>query len=251
MFELLLFKTGANLRTEVSKYYLNCLWWVIEPIFSMSVFYLVFGIFLNRGTENYVAFLLTGLTAWGWFSRSVIHAGNSIIQGKGLMMQINISKVFFPVEVILQDAFKHLFVMALLLTFLLFYGTPVGVTWFALPLLMAIQAMLILGVGVLCAAIVPFVPDMSFVISTGLHLMFFGSGVFYRLEDVVLEQHRFILYLNPVAGLLKMYRSILIDGQWPDWMYLGKVFLFAAALLVFAVWLVRRLDHVYPRVCNQ
>lgn len=250
-FSLLFFKTAANLRTEISRYYLNYLWWAIEPILTMGIFFIVFGIFLNQGTENYVAFLLTGLTAWNWFARTIEHASNSIYQGRGLMMQVNIPKLFFPLEVFLRDSFKHLFVTALLLAFLLVYPTPVSLTWFALPVLMVIQGILILGIGTFCAAIVPFVHDLTFVISTGLHLLLFGSGVFFQIEDVILPEHQFLMYLNPVAGLLKAYRDVLLYAQWPDWLYLGKVAVGSCCVLIFSIWLVRRLDHVYPRVCQQ
>jgi len=249
--DLLIYKTGVNLRTEVSQYYLNYLWWVIEPILSMGMFYIVFGIFLNRGTDHFVAFLLCGLTFWNWFSNTVYNASASIMQGQGLMQQVNIQKVFFPLEVILQDCFKLMFALSLLLVFLLFYPTPVSITWFALPLLMFIQLCLVAGMAILCAAVVPFLPDLKFIIGTALHLMFFGSGIFYSVENVVLPEHQFIMYINPICGLLKAYRQILIYDSWPDWFYLAKVFLFALILLVFALWLVFRFNHIYPRICQQ
>lgn len=251
LIELLCFKTGANLRAEISSYHLNYLWWGLEPVLTMGVFYVVFEIMLNRGTEHFVGFLLTGLVWWNWFARSVQNGSGAILNGRGLMLQVDIPKVFFPLEVCFQDSFKQLFVTGLLLVFLFFYPTPVTVTWLALPLLMAIQFMLIMGVVTLCAAVVPFLPDLKFVIATGVHLMFFGSGIFFRIEDVVLPEHQFIMYLNPVAGLVKNYREILIYGVWPDWMYLAKVALFSLALCMFALWLVRRLDRTYPWVCNQ
>lgn len=250
-FDLLIYKTRANLRTEVSRYYLNYLWWVIEPILLMGVFYVIFGIFMNRNTEHFVAFLLCGLTFWNWFTRSVQNASSSIVQGQGLMLQVDIRKVFFPLEVVLRDCFKLIFTVSLLLVFLLCYPIPLSPTWLALPVLMIVQLFLVAGVAIFCAAVVPFVPDLKFIIGTVLHLMFFGSGVFFSIESVVLPEHRFIMYLNPMAGLLKAYRQILVYGAWPDWSYVLVVFLFAILLLAFSLWLVFRLDHIYPRVCQQ
>ncbi len=247
----MIFKTGANLRTEVSRYYLNYLWWVIEPVLTMGIFYLVFGIFMNRGTPHFIAFLLCGLTFWNWFARTVNNASASIMQGQGIMQQVDILKIFFPLEVILRDCFKLLFSLFLLLVFLLFYPTPTSSTWLALPLIMLVQLFFIAGVSILCAAIVPFIPDLKFIISTALQLMFFGSGVFFSIESVVLPEHQFILYLNPMAGLLRAYRQILIDNVWPNWFYLAMVFLFALMLLGFALWIIFRFDHIYPRVCQQ
>lgn len=249
--DLLIFKTEANLRAEISRYYLNYLWWVFNPLSSMLVFYLVFGIFLDRDTPHFVAFLLCGITSWQWFASTVNNASGSIFQGRGLMLQVDIPKIFFPLEVLLRDTFKHVFVLALLLVFLVFYPTPTGPTWLALPILLLIQFIINAALAVLCAALVPFIPDLTFIISTLINLAFFGSGIFYSIEQVILPEHRFIIYLNPMAGLIKNYREILIYGNWPDWTYLLWVFIGGTILLSFAIWLVARLDHVYPRVCHQ
>ncbi len=250
-FDLLIYKTEASLRTEVSRYHLKYLWWIIEPVMMMAVFYVVFGMFLARGTQHFVAFLLTGLTFWNWFAKTVNNASACIIQGKGLMLQVSIPKVFFPLEVILRDCFKLLFSLTLLLIFLFFYPTPVTITWLALPVLLFVQLFLNAGVAILCSAIVPFVPDLKFVITNILQLMFFASGIFYSMESIASPRYRSILYLNPMCGMIKAYRDTLIHGAWPDWYYIAKVFIFAILLLGGAIWLVKRFDHIYPRICQQ
>jgi lipopolysaccharide transport system permease protein len=170
---------------------------------------------------------------------------------QGLMVQVNIRKVFFPMEVLFSDGFKQLFVTVLLLIFLVFYPTPVSITWIALPLLMFIQFVIIAGCAILCSALVPFVPDLRFVIGTGLQLLFFASGVFFNIETTVLPKHRFIMYLNPIAGLIENYRQILMYANWPDWSYLAWVLAAGLSLLAFALYIIYRLDHVYPRICQQ
>lgn len=249
-FSALLFKTRCNLRIEVARYYLNYIWWVVDPLITMIVFYVVFGIFLNRGTSHFVAFLLIGTVMWNWFAKIVLHASNSVYQARGIIQQIDIPKVFFPIEVFLRDSFKHLIALTMLIAFLLFHPSLITWTWVALPLLMLIQAIFSLGIAILCAAIVPFIPDLQFIVSTGLQLMFFGSGIFYSIEDV-LPDHQYILYINPMAGLLKAYRDILIYARWPEWIYLAKVSIFSVAVLFISIWLIRKLNHTYPRICQQ
>lgn len=250
-FSLLTAKAYANLRTEVSRYYLNYFWWVFEPILTMLTFYLVFGIFLSNGTPNYVAFLLTGLVPWQWFANGVTQSSNSIIANRGLMLQVNISKIFFPLEIILRGTFKHLFVLTLLLFFLICYPTPVTVTWIALPVLMFIQLLYIVSIGTFCATIVPFVPDLQFIVSTIVRLGMYASGIFYNIDTVVLPKHRFIMYMNPIGGLIKSYRDILMYAKWPDWTYLGYLTIAGLILLFISTSVLRKFDHVYPRICQQ
>lgn len=250
-FDLLLFKTKANIRTEVSRYYLNYLWWAIEPVLTMLIFYVVFATLLKQGKENYTAFLLCGQVSWNWFARTVNNSAGSILSGQDLMLQVNIHKVFFPLEVVLRDTFKHLFVLGLLLVFLLFHPASASPSWLALPLLFAVQFVLNAGMAMICAALVPFVPDLRFVIDTILNLGMFASGIFFSIEDVVLPEHQFIMYLNPMAGLIKSYRDILIYSQPPDWGYLGSVLLASIGICAAGFLLIAKNNNVYPRICQR
>jgi lipopolysaccharide transport system permease protein len=250
-FDLLFFKANADLRIEVSRYYLNYLWWILEPVFMMGTFYVVFQWWLAQGTPNFAGFLLIGLTFWNWFSHSISNASTSILHGQGLMLQVDIPKVFFPLTILLQDFFKQLFVVGLLLIFLVFYQTPCSITWLALPVVMAIQALLVVAIAVFSAMIVPFVPDLKLVIGTILNLLMFASGVFFNIDQVVSEYSRHLLYLNPICGLIKNYRLILMYASWPEWDYLLWVFLASSALLLVALWFLNRFDRIYPRICQQ
>jgi lipopolysaccharide transport system permease protein len=53
-------KLRFNLKAEANKTYLNYLWWILEPALHVAVFYLVFSVFLNRGSDDFLLFLLCG-----------------------------------------------------------------------------------------------------------------------------------------------------------------------------------------------
>lgn len=250
-YELLIHKSIFNIKNEVARYYLNYLWWIIEPALTITTFYFIFGIMLNRGTQNFPSFLVIGIVTWKWFSNSVNHCSNSLLTNKNLILQTDIPKIFFPLEIFIRNSFKQFFVMSLTLLFITFSINPKIDTWISLPLLLIIQSLYIIGIGALCSSIVPFIPDAKFIISTLIHLAMYGSGIFFSIDDVVLPEHRFIMYMNPMAGLIKNYREILMYGRWPDWTYLGYLTLGGIALCALAFFVLHKLDHVYPRVCQQ
>ncbi len=245
--DLVVYKTYADLRAEAAKTYINYLWWVIDPILSMLVFYVVFGLIFQRDAEGFVQFLLTGLVIWTWYKQSVSHAGNSILAGKGLMNQVHVPKLVFPVVTLLTDLTKFGFVLSLLLIFLWLSGYPPSSTYLALPLVLATQLMLIAAIGFTLSATVPYLPDLRLLVENLLHLQFFLSGIFFSAEQIP-EQYQFWFYLNPMASLIHDYRSILLDNTWPAWGRLGLIVLFSFVLIAGAVTLVRRLEREYPRV---
>lgn len=250
-FDLLIYKTRANLRAEVSRLYLNYAWWALEPLFAMGVFYIVFGIFMNSQTPHFALFLLIGTTQWQWFASTTMNASASILGASHLMQQISIPKIFFPLEVFLQDFFKHLFVLGLLALFIIFYPIPFSVSWFSLPVIIFIHGFLILTCAILFSSLVPFFPDLRLILSTVLNVMFFITGIFFDANIFVLPEHRHWIFINPMAGIIREYRQVIIHGVWPDWAYLFNVFFSVSLLLVLSLFIIFKNDKLYPRICQQ
>lgn len=251
MIDLVLYKTYADLRAEAAKTYINYLWWVVDPILSMLVFYVVFGLMFNSmgggGGLDYVAFLLIGLVVWNWYNHSLSHAGHTIINGRDLMNQVHVPKLVFPIVTLLTDLTKFLVVLVLLLLFLWLLGHAPGLTWLALPLVLLTQLLLCVALAFVLAAVVPAMPDLKLLADNLLMLQFFLSGVFFAASAIP-EPYRFWFYINPMASLIVDYRAILLDGAWPHWGRLAIIALGSLLLLVFMAGLIQRLDRLYPRV---
>ena len=58
--QLVLQNTWAGLRAEASRGFMGMLWWVLEPVIYMGVFYIVFAHVYQRGDKDYVVFYLPG-----------------------------------------------------------------------------------------------------------------------------------------------------------------------------------------------
>lgn len=247
--DYIFYKAIANLRAESSKYYLSFLWWIIQPIMLMGLYYLVFAMILERRTPDFVAFLLVGISTFLWTNQTTTHCMQSIQQGKGLMNQVEMPKLIFPSVYIVMDIVKFAFVFIILIIYLNITGFHAGLSYLALPLILITQMLFTILMGYIAAAIVPFLPDLTFVIPMGLRMLRYLSGIMFPISAVP-ENIRPYFYLNPLAVIIEEYRNILIHGQWPNWMALGLVCLFTIIGLVLVIALIRRYDHVYPRVCS-
>ncbi|MDE1515554.1 ABC transporter permease [Vibrio sp. dsl-7] len=245
--ELIWVKASLNLRSEASVNYLSYAWWVIEPLLHMVVYYVVFSFLLARGGENYVAFLLTGLIPWLWFSKTISHTMSSILHGKELMNQLYIPKLFFPLTFVVQDSVKQIIVFILLLSFLFLYGISPSLVWLHSIPIIFVQFLLIIGCSLIAALLVPFVRDMSFIIPTGLQFMMFCSGIFFSHHDIP-EIAINYFFLNPMAVILVAFRDVLVDGVTPNYERLGFVAIFSMALIALATLAYKKLEYILPRV---
>lgn len=246
--QLVFIKVRFNLRSEATQSYLSYAWWILEPLLFMIVFYIVFEIFLHRGTGDFVSFLLCGIVPWLWFSKSVNHSGGSIIQGKGLISQVYLPKTFFPVVVIGQDSVKQVFVFLLLLGYLVYRGYLPNMNWFWLIPLVVSQITLIVAVSFVVAFLIPFARDIKYLVEAGIRMMMFGSGIFYSYKDVLLPEHREIFLLNPMANFIVNYRRILLEDTVPMVNSMFIIAVVSALVIVFMYMLMRRFDNTLTRL---
>lgn len=249
--EVFFTKLVFNLKSEASKTYLSYVWWLLEPALMVAVLYLVFGVFMARGTENFLVFLVCGKISFLWFSKSVMNASNSIMNGRGLINQVSIPKPFFPLLVIFQDAFKQSIVFAFMLTFIVFFGLQASWVWLSLVFVILTQFLLICSIALFAAAITPFLPDFRFLIASGMMALMFGSGVFYSYKSVILPAHQQLFLMNPIANLIKNYRQVLMDNTMPDWFALGSISLGSITLIIVMLFYYKRTDTIYARLIAQ
>ena len=244
--QLVTYKAYADLRSEAAKTTIGFLWWVLDPLLFMIIFYVVFGLIMKHGTEDFISFLLIGLVTWRWFQNTISHGANSILAGRGLMRQVYVPKVIFPLVVILTDLVKFAFVFSILLLYLFLAGFGIGHAYLALPIVLIVEFILIVGLTLLIAALVPFFPDLKFFNDHLLHVLFYMSGIFFAGSSISAKYQPYF-YLNPMANIIEAYRDILMHNTWPSWTALAIVAGLGIVLMLFSEHLINRNDHLYPK----
>ena len=249
-FDLILYKSWADLRSEARRYYISYLWWFFDPVMEMIVFYIVFGVLRRSSIENFIPFLLIGVTVWKWFGTAVKHGSTSILNSRGLIQNINVPKVIFPVIVLFTDTFKFFIVFTILLVYLIFYNLPVSSAYLSLPLVLITEFLFASALAFLCAAITPFFPDLTYFLDNSLRLLFFLSGIFFSGKNL-LPEHQDWFYLNPMATIIESFRDILMHQQMPGMLPLFYISLFSVITIYLAMNLIHHFDKLYPRISVQ
>ena len=251
------YQTYAGLKAEISRTYLGVAWWLLEPTLGAITMHVVFGFLLSSGSfssgtgrrADFFPFLLVGTFAWQWFQNSVMLAANSIVHKAGVMQQVYLPKAVFPLVSVLNGTWKFLCTFAVMIVALWLLGYPPSAAYLALPVLILVQFALNLAVGVPLSVWIPYFRDGTTVISALLGFLGMASGIFFRPSQVPATYAPFVNY-NPVANLLTAYRTILLEGRWPDWRALSGVAVVALALLAVGVMMMHRFDLKLTKVAQ-
>ena len=101
--------------------------------------------------------------------------------------------------------------------FAFFFRQPLGLPLLALPLLLALQALLTTGLALILSAVTVYFRDVEYLVGIGLTVLFFLTPILYPLS-IVGESSRLhlLLLLNPLTWLVTSYQRIWHDNQWPD-----------------------------------
>lgn len=242
----------SSLKTEVANSYLNWIWWILEPLFSMMVYYLIFGIVFKATEPYFVTFLFIGQTMWGFFNRNVTQSVKMIKRNKGI-----VSKVYIPKFVLLFSS-------------MMVNGVKMGISWIIVVIMMIIfkvdiSPYILCYIPVLLVLILVsfavsvnlmhfgvFVEDLGNVISILMQLLFYMSGIMYNIETRMSADYptvaKVMTYGNPMALLIRDMRNVLLYKQAPDWKALAIWTLIAIVLSAIGVRTIYKNENSYVKV---
>jgi len=232
-----------QLKAEARRFALGYLWWVVEPLLYVAVFYVVFVKLLGNQRSDFLVFLAVGKLTFIWFSKSINQAAMSLVNNRGLIGQVNLPKHLFPLSIVQEGLYRQLAVFAFLLLFVMGSRYSPQISWFWLLPIAALQYLLIVGFGLLAAVLVCLRRDFQMLIQLGTVFLLFMSGVFWDIRALEsTELAGWLMALNPLVVLLDSYRQVLMYGEGPDMGRLGWVLVEALVLLISTMWLYRHLN---------
>jgi len=193
---------------------LGVAWTMLNPLGTMLIMVVVFSR-VFRGTENYAAYVLTGIICWTMFSQSTSMAMNSMVWGSQLIKQIYVPRSSFVVSTIMASMVN--FVLSLLPLFLIFAITGVQLKPSALllPVYMLLLFSFSLGVALLISTLAVFFPDIADLYPVILTAWMYLTPIIMPLEFYREILDGILLYINPFYYIVNLFRILMLDGFVP------------------------------------
>jgi lipopolysaccharide transport system permease protein len=232
--ELLQAWTGRIVRARYQQSILGGLWAIIQPASAVAIFTVVFTRFVkvDTGGVPYVLFSYATLVPWTLFSNCLNDMVSSLVDNMGLVTKIYFPREILPTAAMLARLLDFGIATGILAILMVFFRMPLfQASWLFLPVILAVQVALTLGLGLLGAALNVFFRDVKHLFTLGLQIWLYASPVIYPVSSVP-EQWRFFYFLNPMAGVVEAYREVLLFNRLPNSSLLWSAFLAAAVLIL-------------------
>jgi lipopolysaccharide transport system permease protein len=235
--------TVRIVRARYQQTSLGWLWAFIQPAAQVLIFTLIFTRFvpIDTGQVPYPVFSFVALVPWTLLAASLADMVVALVTNLNLVTKIYFPREVLPAAGMLARLMDFGVAFCLLVLLLLFYRVPAfPAGWLYLPLIVAIQLALILGLGLAGAAANVFFRDVQSLLPLGLQVWFYASPIIYP-TTIVPPALRSIYFLNPMAGVLEAYRDVLLNGRLPGPYLIPSAIV---ALIVFGAgyWFFKRVE---------
>ncbi len=247
--ELIWAWTGRTVRGRYQQSILGWLWAVVQPAASVAILAIIFTRFIpvDTGGTPYVIFSYVAMAPWTFLSSSLLDMTTSLVQNMSLVTKIYFPREVIPIATMLARFLDFIVASGLFVILMLIFQVPISLkSWIFLPVIFITQLMLILGLGLLGAALNVFTRDIEPLMKLGVQLWFYASPIIYPVT-LVPPNMRQLYYLNPMAGILQSYRDVLLSGKFPG-PYLLKAVLVSTIIFVLGYWFFKRVESHFADI---
>ena len=257
--ELLYFLIWRDIKVRYKQAVLGAAWAVIQPLFNMILFTLVFGSAAGFSQRlgpvwgpKYAVFVFVALLPWQLFSTGLNGGGMSLLGQQNLITKIYFPRLFVPMSVLGGALFDMLISCLFVCVLMIWFHIVPSMAAIFLPLVLALTVMCALGAAFLFSALTITYRDFRFLIPFIGQMWMWASFVAFP-PSIVGKRLRIVLALNPMYGIIAAWRKLLLGGAensmtgW-DWPFSVSSIAVTCILFVLGLFYFRRTEKRFADI---
>ncbi|WP_435548182.1 ABC transporter permease [Desulfobacterium sp. N47] len=235
-----------DLRHRYAGSSMGFLWNVINPLFQIILYTLVFSRLMPVRIPNmsssfgFAIYLCAGLIPWIGFSETVNRCTNSFIANANYLRKLAIPEQVF----VAQDAgssFLSLMIgMCLLVIICCVLGHYPSWSWLCLPVILILLQGFGFGIGLFLGVLNVFFRDITQGLGLILQLWFWATPIVY-IENVLPPWTLKFLYFNPAFCFIHSLHIIIVNNKMPSIKLWACMLFFALTMPLVGYFVLRKL----------
>tara|TARA_B100001146_G_scaffold56851_1_gene49901 strand:- start:736 stop:1512 length:777 start_codon:yes stop_codon:yes gene_type:complete len=205
----------SDLKIRYKNSILGIFWSLIEPLLMLGVLFFVFSTMFKFEIENFPIYLLLGIICYNFFKNGTTFALNSLTNRSSLMTQIYFPRSIPGISSGVTAAIMLILELVVLGIFMVVLEFTPPITILILPLILALEFLLILGISLPLSVLNVKFKDTEFIWMVVVHAGFFLTPIFYQF-DMLPDNIQSILQFSPVVQIVTMAHHVVLYGVLPS-----------------------------------
>ncbi|MEE8357397.1 MAG: ABC transporter permease [Anaerolineales bacterium] len=247
--DLFWFLVKRDIKTRYAQSVMGVGWAIIQPVFSMIVFTVVFGNIAKINSEGvpYAIFSYTALVPWTYFSSSLTDSSRSLISSKNLITKVYFPRLVIPIAPVLAKLIDFGISFLILIGMMVWFGIMPTIWAAFIPIFVLIMMLAAAGVGMWLTALSIQYRDIQYGSSFFIQLFMYISPVIYPASNVP-EKFQLVYAMNPMVGVIEGFRAVLLGTQSMPWFYIWIGSASALVLFISGALYFRRMERYFADV---
>ena len=164
-----------DIKTRFAQSVLGIGWAVIQPLFSMIVFTVVFGKLARISSDGvpYAIFSYTALVPWTYFSNALSSSTGSLITASGIMTKVYFPRLIIPLSPVLSKLIDFVIAFLILIGLMFYFGFWITSQIIYLPLFIILMIITASGMGMWLTALAIQYRDINYGLGFFIQLLIF------------------------------------------------------------------------------
>ncbi len=222
--ELLFNLTNKEIKSQFKRTTLGRLWSFINPIATLIIYSLVFGILLKskppvgaHGVQNFTLYLASGLIPWTFIAGAIMGGMGAVVGNSGLLTKVYFQRWTLVVAAILALTNTFLIELSVVVVAMaIFIGPEVFLFLPLLLILVAITMAFCTGIALMLSVALVYFRDTQHFMALFMQIWFYVTPIIYAIS-LIPAKYLFWYKLNPAVRLITAYHEILYNFQVPSW----------------------------------
>ena len=231
--DLFFFLVWRSVRVRYAQSTLGIGWAVIQPLFSMLVFTVVFGKLARIESDGvpYAVFSFAALVPWTYFANALTEGTASLVSNANMLSKVYFPRLILPLSAVVAKLVDFAISLVLLAALMAWYQVVPTAGILLLPALVLLMMLTAAGLGLWLTALAVQYRDVNYAMSFVVQLLMYAAPVVYP-ASLIPERYQLLYALNPMVGVIEGFRAALL-GTRPmpyDFLALGTAVAVAVAL---------------------